>query len=270
TIQDCSNQFVTIGGGNPNLKPERSNATTLGFLFEPTRDYSLALDAFVTELKDVIRTGVPVATILGDPVTYASYIRRGAPDGNASGVGPIIGIDQSLTNLGKVNVAGVDIDLKARVLNSPDNKLTLRMNGTYMSKYDSSNLDGSFTSAINNPSALNIGVILRWRHNASATYETGPWAATLSENYQAGYNDLRTALQAATVTPRHVGAYETYDAQLSYMGFKSTRLTLGVKNLTDRDPPYTNYGGGFVGSYDLSYTDVRGRFIYGTVGYTFK
>ena len=270
TIQDCSNQFVTVGGGNPLLKPEKSKSTTLGFLFEPTKDYSLGLDGFVISLKDVIRTGLSTATILGDPVTYASYIRRGAPDGNASGAGPIIGIEQSLTNLGKVNVAGIDVDLKGRVLNTADNKVTVRLNGTYMSRFDSQNIDGTFTTAINRPSALNIGVIVRWRHVASATYETGPWTATLSQNFQVGYSDLRTSLQAVSVTPRQVASYDTYDAQASYLGFKSLRLTLGVKNLLDRNPPYANYGGGFVGSYDLSYTDVRGRFIYGTAAYTFR
>jgi iron complex outermembrane receptor protein len=270
TIQDCSNQFVTIGGGNPLLKPELSRSKTVGILIEPTKEISIALDAFFISLKDVIRTGVPIATILGDPVTYASYIRRGAPDGNASGAGPIIGIDQSLTNLGKTRVEGIDVDVKARVLNDGGNKLTMRMNGTYMSKHESQNLDGTFTSAVNRPSALNIGVILRWRHTLSANYERGPWAASLAQNFQVGYDDLRTALQAASVVPRQVSTYETYDGQVSYSGFKALRLTVGVKNLLDRNPPYTNYGGGFVGSYDLSYTDVRGRFAYGTVTYNFK
>ncbi len=270
TVQDCSNQFVTIGGGNPLLKPERSRSKTFGILVEPTKDISIGLDAFFISLKDVIRTGVPIATILGDPVTYASYILRGPPDGNASGVGPILGIQQALTNLGKTNVEGVDVDVKARVLNVDGHKLTLRLNGTYMSKHESQNLDGSYTNAINNPSALNIGVILRWRHTASATYERGPWVASVVQNYQVEYNDLRTGLQAASVVPRYVAPYETYDTQVSYLGFKSLRLTLGVKNILDRDPPYTNYGGGFVGSYDLSYTDVRGRFVYGTLAYTFR
>lgn len=270
TIQDCSNQFVTIGGGNPLLKPEKSSSKTLGVLIEPNKEISIGIDAFIINLKDVIRTGVPVATILGDPVTFASYIRRGPPDGNASGVGPILGIDQALTNLGRTNVEGVDIDVKVRVLNLDGNKVTVRANGTYMSKYESQNLDGSYTQAINRPSALNIGVILRWRHIANVTYERGPWSATLAQNFQVGYDDLRTSLQAATVTPRHVSTYETYDLQGSYVGIKSTRLTLGIKNALDRNPPYTNYGGGFVGSYDLSYTDVRGRFIYGTVAHNFK
>jgi iron complex outermembrane receptor protein len=234
------------------------------------KDYSLGLDAFRVEISDVIRTGISTATILGDPVRYSSYILRGTPDGNASGVGSITGILQSLTNLGKTIVGGVDVDLKARVVNTAENKTTLRLNGTYISKYDQQNLDGSYTSAVNQPSALGIGVVLRWRHTASATWESGAWAASLSQNYQVGYHDLRTSLQPASVPAREVASYQTFDAQLGYTGIKSLRLALGVKNLLDKNPPYTNYGAGFVGSYDLSYTDVRGRFVYMTAAYAFK
>ena len=269
-LVDCSTQFVTIGGGNPALKPEKSKSATLGLLFEPTKNYSIGFDYFLTEVNDVIRTGLSTATILADPVTYASYIRRGPPDGNPSGVGPIIGVDQSLTNLGKTIVSDIDVDLKGRVLVTPEDRVTGRLNGTYLLKYDQRNLDGSYTSAINSPAALGIGVAIRWRHTASVIWENGPWAATLAQNFQGGYHDLRTSLQPATVLPRAVGTYETYDAQLSYVGFKSVRLTLGMKNIMDRDPPYTNYGAGFVGGYDLSYTDVRGRFAYLTATYTFN
>ncbi len=267
---DCSTQYVTVGGGNPALEPEKSQSTTLGFVYEPTKNYSMGLDFFRVTVKDVIRTGLTYQTILADPVTYASYLVRGAPDGNASGVGPILGINQLLTNLGKTIVGGVDVDLKGRVLDTPEHRVTLRLNGTYMSQYDQQNLDGSYTSSINTPAGSGaIGVVLRWRHTASATWETGPWAATLAENFQVGYHDLRTSLQPAGTVPRDVASYSTFDAQLTYTGIKSTRLTVGMKNLADKNPPYTNYGGGFVGSYDLSYTDVRGRFAYLNATYEF-
>ena len=48
------------------------------------------------------------------------------------------------------------------------------------------------------------------------------------------------------------------------------RLTLGMKNIFDRDPPYTNQSGQFAGGYDVSYADVRGRFLYGQVQYRFR
>ena len=215
-LVDCSTQFVTIGGGNPGLSPEKSKSATWGILLEPTKNVSVGVDYFRTEVKDIIRTGLSAATILGNPATYTSYIRRGPPDGNPSGVGPIIGIDQSLTNLGKTVVAGIDVDLKGRVQVTPQDRVTGRLNGTYLTKYDQQNLDGSFTSALDNPAAIGIGVAIRWRHTASVSWENGPWAATLVQNFQGGYRDLRTSLQAATVTPREVGTYETYDLQATY------------------------------------------------------
>ena len=41
-------------------------------------------------------------------------------------------------------------------------------------------------------------------------------------------------------------------------------------NLFNQNPPYTNYGSianNFVGGYDLTYGDPRGRYVYATVRY---
>ena len=266
---DCSNQFVTINGGNAALKPEKSKSTTLGLVFEPNKEFSIGVDSFRINLKDVIRTGVPVATILANPVTYAALIQRGPPDSNPSGVGRITGISQQLTNLGKVNLSGYDLDIKARLLNTPEYKITARANGTYMQKYETQNLDGSFSNAINVTAGTVPGVILRWRHTASFSVEHGDWSGTVAQNFQNAYQDTRTALQAATVPLRTVSSYETFDLQAAYKGFKSLRLVVGVKNALDRDPPYANSGAGFIGSYDLSYADVRGRFVYTNLTYQF-
>ena len=49
-----------------------------------------------------------------------------------------------------------------------------------------------------------------------------------------------------------------------YNGYRNLTLTLGVRNLFDKDPPYTNAGGqtSFQGGYDPVYADPRGRFMY--------
>ncbi len=271
-IQDCSTQFVTNGGGSRNLKPEKSLSESAGLAWEPTKNYSLGIDFFRISVSDLISTAFGSATILSDPVRYASFIHRGPADGNPSGQGPIIGIDQYLINLGKTNVDGFDVDLTGRVFSTDADKVTLRANGTYIMRYDTQQTSGVFTNAINNPANGGIGLVIRWRHTANVTWKHRAWLGSLSQNFQVGYHDTRTSLQtvANTPIPRRVAPYETYDGQLSYTGFKKLKLTVGVKNLLDRDPPYTNYGGGFVGGYDLSYTDPRGRFAYVTATYSFR
>ena len=270
-IQDCSTQFVTNQGGSRNLQPEKSLSETAGLAWEPTKNYSIGVDFFRITVSDLIASAFGSATILSDPVRYASYIHRG-PGDNISSTGAIVGIDQYLINLGKTNVDGFDVDLAGRVFNSDTDKVTVRANGTYIMRYDQQQTSGVFANSINNPASGGIGLEIRWRHNASVSWKHGAWLGSLTQNFQVGYHDTRTSLQtvANTPIPRNVAPYETYDGQLNYTGFKKVKLTVGVKNLLDRDPPYTNYGGGFVGGYDLSYTDVRGRFAYLSATYSFK
>jgi iron complex outermembrane recepter protein len=70
--------------------------------------------------------------------------------------------------------------------------------------------------------------------------------------------------------PRTVGSLSLWDIQGSYSGFKNLKLTLGVKNLFDRNPPVTNEGFTFQAGFDPSYYDPRARFVYGSVNYKFK
>ena len=274
---DCNNQFPTIIGGNPNLKPEKSTNATLGILMEPMPDVALGVDAYWIHLKDsIIIGGLNSAFILANAqnaTTYSAFIIRGAPDSNASGLGPITGIIQTTSNLFRVSVAGWDVDLKYRAMNDANGRLTLRLDGSYVSRFNRENADGTWTNQVD--VALNAagGVIPRWRHVASIEYQRGPWIATAFQNYQKGYNDqLSTFLEAGATAraPRRVGDYVTYDAQVLFNGIRNLQAAIGVKNLLNTDPPYTNAGGQFAAGYDITYADVRGRFVYGTLTWRFK
>jgi iron complex outermembrane receptor protein len=272
--RDCGFQFTTITGGNPSLQPEKSLSATAGVLFEPVRELSVSVDAFRVNLKNAIVVGGLSSTYFlanaERAKQYEAFIQRGPADGDASGVGPITGILQTNANLFKTQLAGVDIDAKYGVRFGAGKRLTVRMSGTYLSKYDVQGPSGAYTSALDTALNAGGGVVLRWKHNASVAYETGPFAASLSQNYQKGYTDVLGNRAPAGSAPRKVEPYQTFDAQVAYNGFRSTKLSLGVKNLTDRIPPYTNLTSNFLGGYDVSYGDPRGRFIYVTASYTYK
>jgi iron complex outermembrane receptor protein len=271
---DCNFQFTTITGGNPNLKPEKSVSVTLGVMFEPTRDLSLSVDAFSLQLKDAIVVGGLSSTyFLANPdraKQYAQYILRGAPDGNVSGAGPITGILQTNANLFRTKLAGADLDGRYALRLNGANRVTFRISGTYLSKYDTQGPDGTYTSSLDQALNASGGVVLRWKHNASANWQSGPFDATLSQNYQKAYHDVAANRAPAGTPTRMVQAYQTFDLQAGYNGIKSTRLAIGVKNLTDRDPPYTNLTSNFLGGYDVSYGDPRGRYAYVSATYSWK
>jgi iron complex outermembrane receptor protein len=106
----------------------------------------------------------------------------------------------------------------------------------------------------------------------SLTWDRGPWSATLAQTYQTSYTDQQFADIFSDVpsVPRTVGSLSLWDLQGSYTGFKNWRLTLGVKNLFDRNPPVSNQITSFLSGFDPSYYDPRARFVYGSVTYTFK
>jgi iron complex outermembrane receptor protein len=273
--RDCNFQFTTVTGGNPNLKPEKSTSITAGIMWEPVKNASISLDAFRIDLKDAIVVGgLSSAYFLANAdrtTQYAQFINRGAPDGNAAGVGPIESIVQTNANLFKTKVAGVDIDGVYRMRIGDANRLTLRLSGTYMDKYDMQGPDGSYTSSLDQALNASGGVIVRWKHNAGVTWQNGPYALTLLHNYQKAYTDaLANLAPAGTTERRKVSAYQTADMQFAYTGFANTKLAVGVKNLTDRDPPYTNLTSNFLGGYDVSYSDPRGRFVYLSATYSYK
>ena len=273
---DCVTQFPITNGGNTTLQPEESRNVTVGIVLEPTNNVSLAVDYFNIKLEEVISQGIPAATILSDLGRYGSLVTRGAPQvvGGVTIPGPIIDIDQTNINLGRAYLVGFDVDFRAATPVGTYGQLGFSLNGTYFTKYDTQNPDGSFTSVLDTANNNTGGVVVRWRHYAAATWTYGPMALTFAQQFQKKYNDLPGSFEDPTdpaFVPRKVGSYEIYHLQGVYNGFKNLTLTLGARNIFDKDPPYTNAGGqtSFQAGYDPLYADPRGRFFYGRVTYKF-
>jgi iron complex outermembrane recepter protein len=266
----CSFQFATVTGGNPHLTPEKSQSFTLGVVFEPIHDLSLDLDSFWIFLKNqIIVGGLNYATIMQSAASeqqFASYISRNA-------AGQIVSINQTNSNLFKANVSGLDMDFKYRIGMGARGRVTLLANGTYFYRYMSQNFNGTWTEQLDRGLAQVAntgGVVSRFRYNSTVVYELANWGLSLTENYQKRYHDTASSISGQQ---RFVRAYETVDSQLFYTGLKGFKLTVGARNLFNRNPPYANYAGtanNFVGGYDLSYGDPLGRFVYLTAEYSLR
>jgi iron complex outermembrane recepter protein len=262
----CSFQFTTITGGNPNLTPEKSRTYTLGLVFEPVREVSLDLDAFWIDLRNqIVVGGLSYATILQNAQTatqYASFITRNA-------AGDIVAISQTNANLFKSSVSGLDFDLKYGLSLGQFGRLTLLGDGTYFNRFVTQNSNGTWTNQVDRGLTSFGGVIARFRYAASAVYQVGGWGLSITQYYQKGYHDVPSSV---TLVPRDVAPYTLYDAQVFYEGLQSFKFTVGGRNLLNQAPPYANYAGSannFIGGYDITYGDPRGRFFYGTVTYSF-
>jgi iron complex outermembrane receptor protein len=272
---DCNTQFTNLNGGNPGLKPEESTNRTVGFVFEPTNNVSLALDYFRITLEETIVNGIPAATILTGLDRFGFLVLRGPVQPGFPNIpGPITQITQTNLNLGLTKIAGFDVDARWRIPAESWGAFTVGLTGTYFDKFDTQNLDGSFTGNVDQTNVNTGGIIPRWKHYLSVGWSGQAWSASVAQNFQGDYYDLAGTFEDTTVAgwgPRKVGRYITYDTQATYRGVKNLEFTFGIRNLLNEDPPYTNAGGQvyFQGGYDPGYADPRGRFYYGRVTYRF-
>ena len=93
--------------------------------------------------------------------------------------------------------------------------------------------------------------------------ERGPWYGGVQFNYIHSYNKSSSSAPGQS----DIGSWGTTDLQVSYTGFKKTKLTLGVRNVTDEWPEFDSSSSA---RYDFSQHNPRGRFWYLTGTYAFK
>jgi iron complex outermembrane receptor protein len=274
--RDCVTQFPIVLGGNPALEPETSTNTTVGVVFQPTTNMSFGVDWWQVKLKDTIIFGITPDVILNDP-QFAGLITRAAPDGTCPGCpGQILSIAQTNLNFGETHVTGIDADFNVR-FPTARGVFTLGLNGTYFLQYEIQNIDGTFTSINGQVSPIVNGaggVIPRWRHYAFLDWNLKPWNVTFANQFQSHYYDIPGTFDdpAAPVHSR-VSQYSIFHLFASYEGLfnKNLRATAGIRNLFDKDPPYTNAGGQnfFQSGYDPGYVDPRGRLLQLSLTYKF-
>ena len=279
--RDCNTQFTTQLGGNPALEPERSTSYTAGVVWEPVNWATLGLDYWNVKVKDVIGTigeasiftDIPAAEAAGLLVRYAPG-SAGCPPQAGGLPCPINYGVQTNINLTKIETSGVDLTLNLRPPKTGIGAFTFNFTGTYYLEWKqqergAAEVDligtygGGVAATVLGPGST--GGFPRWKHNAALGWTYGPWAANLHQNYVHGYKDVEDIDD-----PRHVKAYSVWGLNGSYTGFRNWTLTLGVKNLFDRDPPYTRQATAFQIGYDPAIADPTGRFYYASVRYAFK
>ena len=262
----CDIQIQRLTGGNTDLQPEKSKNFTLGFVFEPTDSLAVGVDFWWIKLKDTIGA-LSETTELDHEQTFGAYTHRNANgDYSISSFdcpGASCGyLDLRQQNLGKTNTNGIDLSVRFRQSMGAMGRLNVSLNSTYVTKYE-------YQDFIGGPFNQNVGVyvgvgpVFRWQHAATATWSMGDWTVGAVGHYKSGYID-----QDPTDNPR-VNAYATADAFVRWSGYKGLSLTLGVNNLSDREPPYSNQQEVFQANYDPRYSDVMGRKYYVRASYNF-
>jgi len=132
----------------------------------------------------------------------------------------------------------------------------------------SNNLVGDYVRYYNLP--------IKWKHTLSLGWARGNWGHRLTQIYRAGYNDEPPiGVANGTYTPSHwdpkVKSYTLYNYSLDYTGFDKMRIVFGVKNLLDKDPPFTAHQNDYAAGagWETRIADPRGRAYTLAVEYRF-
>lgn len=279
-VDECNVQLTVAQQGNPDLRPELSKQFALGLVFQPSSSFSGAIDYWDVRVRDVIQ--YPAETqILNNPAAFSGLYYRFDPVADPTQLHPIAGstnpdfplayILERKVNFARNFAAGIDINLnyKQRVGASV---FGLNLDGTRTTRHGYQYPTGDSVSDLG--VYRDFGPTPRWRHALTGTWKQGPWTASLTHHYTAGYQDYTDP--GAVGGPnypavRQVDAYSTFDATAGWNGIKGLDVNVGVKNLLNQDPPSTRAasGSGFQVGYDSTLANPLGRVWYVRLKYKF-
>jgi iron complex outermembrane recepter protein len=259
-------QYQALSKGNPDLKAEKSQSFFLGSVFEPIKGWSIGLDWFLIKHENKIAQPL-VQYQLANADAFPGTVVRSAANARDQAVGAPgrlrgagadtqIGLFQSYYNLGSQESTGFDIDLRWKRAFAELGEVSVESTSTYYTKITGAAAPGqpvtSFAGTYRYP---------RFLSSLRTTWQRGPWEVNVNGNYTHHY------LQVNAFTDRYVKSFTTVDLIASYAGFKNTKLTVGIRNLMDTKPPFSDDE---TEGYDFGTHDSRGRFVYGTVKYSWK
>jgi iron complex outermembrane receptor protein len=245
---------TSLSGGNLNLGPETSEQYSAGIVFTPARQFSASVDFWSIAVDNTIGA-LTIAQLLANQSSFSDRVIR------TSNV--ITQLDLRADNIGSRRTQGLEVALRGGV-DAFGGVLTAGLDGTYLLKKKEkflptapfgSSLIGVFTYA------GDLG--LKWKHSAFINYAVDDMLFSFSQIYRNGYKN--NSLPASSSRPDYnarVKAYVTYNLSAAMDMNDKLRLTAGIRNVLDTDPPFaitydSNTGAG--SSWEPRVADPRGR-----------
>lgn len=258
---DCSFGVPTFVSSNKDLKPETSRSITAGFVFEPIKNWTVALDYYHIERKDEIGTRAVADILRGEAnlpegqlirvdntasdTQFLALVNKYAP-GNTldfKGVGSVGLLYNPYVNSGKTRASGFDFDASGR-FNTAIGQVRLKLEGTYLWKYQEFSLtDNAYDTNI----AGTYDMGSRMKAKMRANIKTGSFDNGMTINYASGYSNNSPTSPTYCVTNKVAAEYmatcekvnsnTTVDYNLAYTGIKNTRLNLYIDNVFEQKAP---------------------------------
>lgn len=263
----CRVSIPAMISSSSTLKPETSRSITLGFVAEPIKNVSVALDYFKIERKNEINyRDVPYVLAREDNAGYSDKMvrneisdtdRRVAARANelkpgsniAWGAGTIQSLLLNYENFGKTDTQGIDIDVNGRFSAGEYGTVTMGLATTYALKLrywdiDTNQYRPNTIGLLGNPRIVSV-FSTAWRYGPVTAGVRVNYTSKQALNYdETDAEDWSEATCRADVTsagrpdlPCRVASDVRTDLNFAYTGFKNTRLFVNINNVFDRERP---------------------------------
>jgi len=275
-LANPADQYYAFGGGNPLLDPETADTITAGVVWTPQsiRGLSVTLDYYNIDIGEAIGSlgadnTIQLCAQTGDP-QFCDRVHRDAQytlwltnDGYT---------EITSDNIGTLVAEGIDLNFNYLLGLGGSGYLAMDLMGSYLlqSRFSNPVVDydctGYFGGQCGQPQSV-------WRHRFRATWESNlrlnlslSWryvgAAEVddaSPNPQLANPGQLAIWEASGVAT--LPAYNWFDLAASYTFRNGIKLTLGVNNILDEEPPL--YWGGY------AVYDPIGRYVFSSVQFNF-
>lgn len=235
---------------NPFLQPEESTNWGAGIVWSPTDSLSVALDYYNIEIENVIDS-VPraLAFAYGNEGRPGYGVTRG-PAITPPGGSPLPGAAQNILlpidNGALQKTVGVDLDVNYRVDLGSAGRLTTKF---VWSRILTDDYTPIFASTLEQAGTFGLPDD---RSQLTLAWERGDFGAALITNYIGKHSDVDSEI--------YIPSWTTFDAQVNVGLPWNAKVSLGVRNLGDKLPPFNvAYGSPF---YDNSLYNIYGRVPY--------
>jgi iron complex outermembrane receptor protein len=218
-------QYENVSGGNANLAAEESESWGLGVVYSPIDRLTLSLDYYNITLEDQVGA-LPLQDILN-----IEAAQGGSPNVIRN---PVTGAIQ-LIIANNQNIAGVETDgLDFEADYSFDTAIgTFSQNLTisYVGNYDQDEGTGEFLEQLDEAFTPDL------RAQLSLGWNSGDFSAAVIGNLVGGSEEKTDRNQALGARSP---SWARWDVQGSWSAPWNGKVTLGIRNIADRDPPLDN------------------------------
>ena len=249
-----------VGGGNPGLRAITGTSSTFGFVYRSERvpGLSLAVTDWSDKESNVIQSLNPQVIVDNAAIFPGRVILNSA--------GQIVEVNDTMTNFGSIDVAGLDYQANYTRTLGPGN-WSFGVNATETYHYRQALVAGAPVVESVSKAQDDGNWSPRWKGVISVGWAGPIVSAGIGGYYTGKYRDYDSL--------REIGNFWIVDANVRWAlgrefaasdpDLRGTYLEAGATNLFNRGAQFSNYASDFAG-FDAAEMNVIGRSLYVQVG----